>query len=199
MLRDFSQWRVWISHIKSAAVAEDVWDYLDPDKSESEILKVPTMSASSREWPEPSRILPGAESIADLNSKELAEYKDLLYLFKEERTFKHSVSKAVARIQSKIKDWLAPEWHGILADVISLYHQLVRLKLQFAPKRNTRVQDLRNDWRKMVETPINKTSLDRWLLNWSNLYDEAKVAKVPDVCYTDAEYPPDSMAIRDLL
>ena len=48
VLRDPSQWRVWISHIKAAAVAEDVWDYLDPDKTESEILKVPYMSASVR-------------------------------------------------------------------------------------------------------------------------------------------------------
>ena len=75
----------------------------------------------------------------------------------------------------------------------------MRLKEQFAPKRNTRVQDLRNDWRKMVETPINKTLLERWLLNWLNLYDEAKAAKVLDVCYIDTEYPPDLIAIRDLL
>lgn len=33
----------------------------------------------------------------------------------------------------------------------------------------------------------------------SNLYDGAKAAKVPDMWYTDAEYPPDSMAIKDLL
>ncbi len=46
-----------------------------------------------------------------------------------------------------------------------------------------KVQDLRNNWREVVETPINKTSLDRWLLDWSNLYDEAKAAKVPDMCY----------------
>ena len=61
------------------------------------------------------------------------------------------------------------------------------------------MQELRNDWRKIVETPINKTSLDRWLLNWSNLYDEAKAAKVLDICYTDSEYLPDLMPIRDLL
>jgi hypothetical protein len=197
LLRNSSQWRVWISHIRSAAVAEDVWDYLDPDKTEAEILKVPTLS--SRVWPEPSLIKPGAVSATDLDARQLADYKDMLYLFKEERSFKHSISKAVARIQTKIKDWLAPEWHGILADVTSPYHQLVRLKQQFAPKKNTRVQDLRNDWRKMVDSPIGRTSLERWLLNWSNLYDEAKAAKVPDVCYTDEEYPPDSMAIRDLL
>jgi hypothetical protein len=39
----------------------------------------------------------------------------------------------------------------------------------------------------------------RCLFNWPNLYDEAKTAKVPDVCYTDEEYPVDSIPIRDLL
>ncbi|KAJ5471971.1 hypothetical protein N7539_008540 [Penicillium diatomitis] len=142
---------------------------------------------------EPSLIKPGALSASGLDAKELAEYKDLLYFLKEERSFKHSLSKPMARIPSKTKDWLAPEWHGILADVTCPSRQLVRLKQQFAPKKNTRVQDLRTDWRKMVDIPYGRTSLERWLLNWSNMHDDAKAAKVPDVCYTDAEYPPDSI------
>lgn len=95
-------------------------------KTETEVLKVPTLS--SRVWPEPSLIKPGALSASGLDAKELAEYKDLLYFLKEERSFKHSLSKPIARIPSKTKDWLAPEWHGILADVTCPSRQLVRLK-----------------------------------------------------------------------
>ncbi len=37
-LQSEAQWRVWIGHIKSVAVAEDAWDYLDPEKADDEVL-----------------------------------------------------------------------------------------------------------------------------------------------------------------
>lgn len=79
-----------------------MWDYLNPDKTEAEVLKVPTLN--SIVWLEPSLIKPGALLAADLDAKELAEYKDLLYFFMEERSFKHALSEPVVCIPAKIKD-----------------------------------------------------------------------------------------------
>lgn len=43
----------------------------------------------------------------------------------------------------------------------------------------------------MVDSLYGRTSLERSLLNWSNLHDETKAAKVLDMCYIDEKYPPD--------
>ncbi|KAJ5337350.1 uncharacterized protein N7506_003242 [Penicillium brevicompactum] len=70
-LQSEAQWRVWIGHIKSAAVAEDVWDYLDPEKADDEVLQVP----EAQEEPSLPRDNRQRErDIMDLEDAELKRY-----------------------------------------------------------------------------------------------------------------------------
>lgn len=108
--------------------------------------------------PTPSKVNPEAQSTSDLSPAEHARYKDIVYLFEEGRSFKRLVTKAIARLQAQIKSCVSPEWQGILADRITPYEQLVRLKQQFAPRKNTRVQDFFNDWRWWI-----------YITDWQNL------------------------------
>ncbi|KAJ5121109.1 uncharacterized protein N7515_009070 [Penicillium bovifimosum] len=195
-----------------AAKMERVWEYMDPEKSESEIYKIPTEWIYS-EYPRPCDVKEGVTQTSDLKGEDFTEYRERVALYKDGQVLGEATVAAISRMKRYIRQCLHPDWHGILSGLSSPYDQLVRLKQQFAPRRNTRVQDLRNDllrratrveelrndWRRMIDSPMNKTSLQRWLKNWHNLYDKAKAAGVPDVCYTSSQYPPDSMAIRDFL
>ncbi|KAJ6126050.1 hypothetical protein N7471_010543 [Penicillium samsonianum] len=196
-LRSEAQWRVWISHIESAATAEEVWEYMDPDLSDEKVSKPPVDSRKT--FPQASEVKEGATDPSDLDEVQYLRFSRMVSLFEKERTFNNSIKKSIARINARILDCVSPEYHHILSDKKTAREKLVRLAQQFKPKGETRHQDLRNAWRYMLHTPIGKTSIERWLTNWSNLYDEAKSAEVPDICYRSTAHPEDRTAIRDFL
>jgi Integrase core domain. len=196
-LRSEAQWRVWISHIQSASTAEEVWEYMDPDLSDEKVSKPPVDSRKT--FPQASEVKESATDPSDLDEVQYLRYSRMVSLFEKERTFNNSIKKSIARINARILDCVSPEYHHILSDKKTAREKLVRLAQQFKPKGETRHQDLRNAWRYMLHTPIGKTSIERWLTNWSNLYDEAKSAEVPDICYRSTAHPEDRTAIRDFL
>ncbi|KAJ5117398.1 hypothetical protein N7448_004963 [Penicillium atrosanguineum] len=197
-LRSEAQWRVWISHIKSAAIAEDVWGYMDPSLTDEEVKQPPVDSRDT--FPQASEVNPNAISPLDLTDEDdYLKYSRMITIFEKERSFNHAIKKSLARMNAQILDGVSPDYHNILADRTTAREKLVRLALQFQPKGETRHQDLRNAWRYMVQTPMGKTSVERWLTDWSNLYDESKSAEVPDVCYQSATHLADRTAIRDFL
>jgi hypothetical protein len=127
------------------------------------------------------------------------KYDRLCSQFDKKRALVAATQKALARINSYIIASVAKEYHSQLISCKTPRQKLVQLAILFKPKGSTRHQDLRNEWRRMISHPIGRTSLETWLTNWANLYDEAKAANVPDVCYTAEGYPPDAAPIRDLL
>lgn len=196
-LRSEAQWRVWIGYIESAATAEEVWEYMDPDLPDEKVSKPPVDSRKT--FPQANEVKEGAATASDLDEAEYLKYTRMVSLFEKERAFNNSIKKSIARINSRITDCVSSEFHHILTGKKTPREKLVRLAQQFKPKGDTRRQDLRNAWRHLVKTPIGKTSFERWLTNWSNLYEEAKSSKVPDICYFDDDNPEDRDPIRDFL
>jgi hypothetical protein len=170
---------------------------MDPDLPDEKLSKPPVDSRKT--FPQANEVKEGATDPSNLNETEYLRYSRMVSLFEKERTFNNSIKKSIARINARILDCVSPEYHNILSDKKTAREKLVRLAQQFKPKGETRHQDLRNAWRYMLQNPIGKTSIERWLTNWSNLYDEAKSAEVPDICYHSAVHPEDRTAIRDFL
>ncbi|KAF7131371.1 hypothetical protein CNMCM5793_004542 [Aspergillus hiratsukae] len=167
---------------------------LDPDEGiVPEVLDLPTR------FPEPSELDQDAVDAIDLSDELFMKYARLCSQFDKKRALVAATQKALARINSCIIARVAKEYPSQLTSCKTPRQKLVQLAILFKPKGSTRHQGLRNEWRRKINTPIGRTSLETWLTNWANLYDEAKAAKVPDVCYTDGEYPPDAEPIRDLL
>lgn len=193
-LRSEAQWRVWISHVKSAARSQNVWRYLDPDEA-----IVPEEPELPTRFPEPADLDPDAMDATDLSDELFVKYDKLCNQFDKKRALVAATQKALARVDSYIIASVAKEYHSQLISCETPRQKLVQLAMLFKPKGSTRHQDLRNEWRRMITHPIGRTSLETWLTNWSNLYDEAKAAEVPDVCYTSKSCLPDAEPIRDLL
>ena len=52
-------------------------------------------------------------------------------MFKEERSFKHLITKALARINDRILSNVAKEYYNLLTNKLIPYAKLVRLKQEF--------------------------------------------------------------------
>ncbi|KAJ5346850.1 uncharacterized protein N7506_000103 [Penicillium brevicompactum] len=188
-LRSEGQWRVWIGHIRSAAISEDVWEYLNPDLSEESVRQVP----EAAQEPQPSSIREDVEDEFELTEKEFTQWTRRIQAYDRRETQRVRLLKVMARMNSLITRSLATEYHYLTVDEVSPHQKLVRLAREFKPKPETRTEELRLAWRAMIKQPANNVNTDHWLTQWTSLYEEAKCADVPDVVYS-VKY-----AIRDFL
>ncbi|KAJ5291540.1 hypothetical protein N7478_000791 [Penicillium angulare] len=188
-LRSEGQWRVWIGHMRSAALAEDVWNYLNPDLPEEKVRQVP----EAAEEPKPSTIREDVEDEFDLTEKEYTQWTRRIQAHDRREAQRVRLLKVMARMNSLITRSLASEYHYLTVDEVSPYQKLVRLAREFKPKPETRTEELRAAWRAMIKQPANNVDINHWLTEWKNLYEEGLAADVPDIAH-GVNY-----AIRDFL
>jgi hypothetical protein len=188
-LRSEDQWRIWIAHIRSAAINEDIWDYLNPDASEESVRQVP----QATEEPTPSSIRDGAQEEWDLEEAEYKQFLIRIQAYERKETKRVRIQKVMGRINSLITRSLDPDFHYLVVDEDTPRKKLVKLAKEFKPKREIRTEDLRAAWRAMIKQPAKDVNIDKWLAQWKNLYEEGRCADVPDIVY-NVKY-----AIRDFL
>lgn len=188
-LQSEAQWRVWIGHIKSAAVAEDVWDYLDPEKADDEVLQVP----EAQEEPSLPRDNRQRErDIMDLEDAELKRYTFAVQAYDRRDQRRQRLLKTMSRLNSLITRSLATDHHYLVVGEDSPRKKLMKLSETFKPKPQNRQQQLRRAWREMIrQRPQGDTN--HWLTQWVSLFEEGKIAGIPDCSNGD------HFAIRDFL
>jgi hypothetical protein len=153
-----AQWRVWISHVESAAMSENVWRYLDPD--EAIVPEVPDLPTR---FLEPSELDQDAVDAIDLSDELFMKYDSLCSQFDKKRALVAATQKALAHINSYIIARVAKEYRSQLTSCKTPRQKLVQLAILFKPKGSTRHQDLRNEWRRDQHT--YRTNLPRDLVN----------------------------------
>lgn len=187
-LRSEAQWRVWIGHIKSAAISEDTWDYIDIERSDEDIAELPTAQTEPT-LPKDNR---GREKdVIDLTDDELKRWNFSIQAYDRRETKRQRLVKATARINSLITRSLATEFQYLIVDEQTPRAKLLKLAETFKPKPENRRQELRRAWRLMIQ-PAKNVNIDQWLTQWEGLYEEGKAAEVPD-CVKKED------AIRDFL
>ncbi|KAJ6039252.1 hypothetical protein N7460_007284 [Penicillium canescens] len=188
-LQSEAQWRVWIGHIKSAAVAEDVWDYLDPEKADDEVLQVP----KAQEEPSIPRDNRQRErDIMELDDAELKRYTFAVQAYDRRDQRRQRLLKTMSRLNNLITRSLATEHHYLVVGEDSPRKKLIKLSETFKPKPQSRQQQLRRAWREMIrQKPQGDTN--HWLTQWVSLFEEGKIAGIPDCSNGD------HFAIRDFL
>ncbi|KAJ5340118.1 hypothetical protein N7541_009242 [Penicillium brevicompactum] len=164
-LRSEGQWRVWIGHIRSAAISEDVWDYLNPDLPEESVRQVP----EAAQEPQPSSIREDVEDEFELTEKEFTQWTRRIQAYDRRETQRVRLLKVMARMNSLITRSLATEYHYLTVDEVSPHQKLVRLAREFKPKPETRTEELRVAWRAMIKQPANNVNTDHWLTQWTSL------------------------------
>ncbi|KAJ5900417.1 uncharacterized protein N7473_004487 [Penicillium subrubescens] len=188
-LRSKPQWRVWIDYIKSAAVSEGVWQYMDPDLSDDEVKTLPNIE----DPPTPEMVNPDVSDIAELTDEEYKRFNRYTTQWTLHRPIWKEAWKGLNRLNDKITSSVATEHHSRLVGCRTPREKLLKLKENFAPEEDTRREELRQAWREMIRYKPRSTVIDQWLDSWTNLYDECKAADVPDVVYRPKD------PIRDFL
>lgn len=188
-LQSEAQWRVWIGHIKSAAVAEDVWDYLDPEKADDKVLQVP----EAEEEPSLPRDNRQRErDIMELEDAELKRYTFAVQAYDRRDQRRQRLLKTMSRLNNLITRSLATEHHYLVVGEDSPRKKLMKLSETFKPKPQNRQQQLRRAWREMIrQKPSGDTN--HWLTQWVSLFEEGRIAGIPDCSNGD------QFAIRDFL
>ncbi|KAJ6101882.1 hypothetical protein N7486_004309 [Penicillium sp. IBT 16267x] len=188
-LHSEAQWRVWIGHIKSAAVAEDVWDYLDPEKADDEVLQVP----KAQEEPSIPRDTRQRErDIMELDDAELKRYTFAVQAYDRRDQRRQRVLKTMSRLNNLITRSLATEHHYLIVGEDSPRKKLIKLSETFKPKPQNRQQQLRRAWREIIRQKPSG-DINHWLTQWVSLFEEGKIAGIPDCSNGD------QFAIRDFL
>ncbi|KAJ5292148.1 hypothetical protein N7478_001399 [Penicillium angulare] len=189
-LRSEAQWRVWIGHIRSAANSEGVWDYIDPEKPDDEILEIPA-ARSEPEVPRDNRGRP--KELEDLSEDEIRLWDLKVRIYERSESKRTKLLKTMTRLNSLITRLLATEHRYLIVDEDSPREKLLKLAEMFCPKPESRQQELRRAWRAMIRSPNQSVNIDQWITQWDSLFEEGKVAKIPDCSLGDA------FAIRDFL
>lgn len=188
-LQSEAQWRVWIGHIKSAAVAEDVWDYIDPEKGDDDALQVPE-AQDEPSIPRDNR--QRERDIMDLDDAELKRYTLAVQAYDRRDQRRQRLLKTMSRLNSLITRSLATEHHYLIVGEDSPRKKLIKLSETFKPKPQNRQQQLRRAWRDIIrQKPLGDTN--HWLTQWVSLFEEGKIAGIPDCSNGD------HFAIRDFL
>ncbi|OKP09330.1 hypothetical protein PENSUB_5324, partial [Penicillium subrubescens] len=197
-LHSDAQWRSWIGHVEAIATKAGIWNYINPSLPEDKVKKEPIDSRDT--FPQASEVLEVATDTSTLDEAQYTRYIRLVDIFSKERSYNEQVRNKINRIDSLIYQNVAPEHRHILEGKNTPYTKLVRLTQQFAPQGDNRRQRVRNAWRDLVKRPLKGQSMDKWLAAWSNLYEEGKALKIPEIAYKDDDgNPEDRDAIRDFL
>lgn len=188
-LRSEAQWRVWIGHIMSAAIAEDIWDYLNPEKPDDEVLHVPEAQKEPF-LPRDSR--QRERDIMDLDDAEIKRYTLTVQAYDRRDQRRQRLLKAMSRLNSLITRSLATEHHYLIVGEDSPRKKLMKLSETFKPKPQNHQQQLRRAWRELIRQRPPE-DMDYWLTQWVSLFEEGKIAGIPDCSNGD------HFAIRDFL
>ena len=72
ILKTSSDWRKWIEVIKSTAIGQQIWEYIDPDTSLEALPKLEEPS-----FPEPKEVQSGVTKYSELSDDSKEQYRDL--------------------------------------------------------------------------------------------------------------------------
>ncbi|KAJ5159509.1 uncharacterized protein N7482_006513 [Penicillium canariense] len=189
-----AQWSVWIDHFRCAARTVGVWEYLDPALSDREIKTLP----EPEKEPHPSLIFQNARDVADLTDEEYPIYHRLLTENDRREAKQKMLARQLSGFSEVITRSVVVEHRHLLGDEYSARQKLVKLAMAFALDEVTRTEELRRQWRQMIESrhPSDLSAIEVWLTGWMSLYGKALAAGVPDVC---CQHTPEKFAIRDFL
>ena len=201
ILEGAKDWNPWIQTIRTTAVNEGVWDLIDPEKWSSpegdttdEAVANPLpgngtpgqaprqrlrYTGSKRElvpkpeYPLPEDVDPQKFDIADLTTKELATYKFMKSLYKDEETRAVRKMTSLSQIHSRILETVDIRHHAIFEDSMNVREVLVALQARFKKTEHGKEQEVRETWNKLM-AGSKGMMMDHWLDDCLTTYQRGK-------------------------
>jgi hypothetical protein len=170
-----SDWDEWIEIIKTKAMGNKIWEYVDPSTPKDDLptLQEPTI-------PRSRDVNPNKATVAQLDANELEELKLLCYDYKRQVAAYERKEAALGNLRSSIQETISRPYLPYTFKCETPYEMLVKLKQRIAPTDRAREVELVNRYNKMKKGPNNQ-SMDYWLQEWERVYTECKELNLPDV------------------
>jgi hypothetical protein len=156
ILKDPSQWTGWIGVVKTHALNQEIWDYVDPDAEIPQTLSEPQEPADACSEREYKRF--------ERNYRKWEVTKTSL------RSFRTLLVKWIDQAQAK----------DIIAEYVEPRSLLVAIKKRFAPTEKSRKMELKRRYYALQKTPKARER-ETWIREWRETVRDLKMANMAQV------------------
>ena len=173
-LKSPKDWTRWLALIKTKAVNNDIWKFIDPSITSPPPFTLPTK-------PDPAQFAPGTESatVASLTTAQFQRYNAELLAWQEETKDHRKKVKIMTEIEDHVIRTTGTYWSTI-ESVTGLHARLIKLKERVAPSTYAREQEVLRRY-EQVRTQAKATRTDEWIAEWESALRDAIELKLPDV------------------
>ena len=169
-----SDWKYWYMIIKDKAERQDIWNLCDPDLPTEPIIPV------EPSFPSASEIKPGATSLVQLDSTEMAKFQALKEEYKNnQRRYETKITK-INSLHDLLMSTVAPHNLIFIENQKTLYGKLSALKMRLAPTDRARKMALRAKYNKLKI--VRKTQdIQKWMQEWVRVVTEGKTLNIAEI------------------
>ncbi len=180
ILNGMKDWDDWIELIRTAALGADIWDLINPDKTQTEIQRLLQPLR-----PEPSNVKPQAEGLpsttfSQLSTDEKEQLRQLQSDYNYDRKEYDRKRKALADIRIRIVESLKRDYISYTHHCDSVYDLLVKLKERIATTDKIRERELIEQYKTACKPP-KAQGIEQWIQKWEKTYDDCLVVNIPEV------------------
>jgi hypothetical protein len=180
LLKSPKDWTRWLALIKTKAVNNDLWQYIDPSVLSPPLFEPPVK-------PLPAQYAsPSAETatVASLTATQFQRYNAEVLVWQEELKDHRKKVKVITEIEDHVIRTTGTYWSTI-ESVTGLHARLVKLKERVAPSTYAREQEVTRRY-EQVRTQAKSTRTEEWLAEWESALRDAIELNLPDVQDTRA-------------
>ena len=163
ILKTSSDWRKWIEVIKSSAIGQKIWDYIDPETSLDMLPKLEEPS-----FPQPQDVQDGAIRYSELSDDSKEQYRDLKRLYTRQINLYDQKVQAIGAIRTTIQESILETILEYTFDYDTPYEMLQSLQKRLKPTEQSHKYELLDQY-KAIQKP-SKGSIEDWLQKWESIY-----------------------------
>src|SRR4030095_8593908 len=174
LLKSPKDWTRWLALIKTKAVNNDIWQYIDPPCATPPAFTSPTK-------PLPSQFTsPTIETAtaATLTAAQFQRYNAEILVWQAELKDHRKRRKVMTEIEDHVIRTAGTYWSTI-ESVSGLHARLVKLKARVAPTAYAREQEVIRKY-EHVRNQAKTTRTEEWLAEWESALRDAIELKIPD-------------------
>jgi len=164
-------WKQWISIIQKFAVAQNVWDFIDPSKDVKEALAKPI---------EPTHldVNEEASNTAALTTEEFRRLEFLHLQYRTKIQTYRDQQKSLSSIQQYIVKTIG-NYYSTIADEYDIAKELSLLQARVQPTDWAYEQEVLERYYTILRA-LNRSKTEGWITSWQKVLTEARKLGLPD-------------------
>lgn len=167
LLTNERTWLDWYANIKSTALKQRIWEYMDPNSD------TPTQLPIEPKEPEYSTYHPQATDYGHLNASQQKLFDHAYHIWEKKAAKVEAILDKYYSMDQHIRSTVAVQHQPLIRDKDSVHDQLKALSSRFATNPYYRIRQLFQRWHTLIKTPHSE-NLQQWLGEWDSFLVEAK-------------------------